>query len=502
MATVNYEEATSSRMAWLFSGVIFMTTIFSSPEFSPVELSTAVHQVLADWSKTNKPDKTSLLASLRLVQNEVRDGANPDVLRLAIKKVVLNGLEALSNQNSIGANILRARFLDNTIGEQVAIKMGFSRSQVNRQQRIALDDLAQIILALEMVARREQAKELAARLEIPTYTGGLLFGVEAIQAALLEQLLADAVPWVIVVTGIGGIGKTALTDSVTRQLIPHFRYEEIVWLRVNTATASTRLSPDLTFQDLMTRLAQRFYPSWQPQPGDNTAEQKVRRVLKGMRCLVVIDNLELERDVAYLLAQLSDLARPSKFLLTSRARPPASYGVRELRLTELTMPAAATLIRHHADAIGFPAMAQASDSDMQAIYRLAGGNPLALKLVVGLAVDFPLEVILKDLRQARMGVVEEMYRYIYWQSWQALTPDAQSLLEIMPLAADIGMEVEQMMAVSELDESIFWSALSQLLHRSLIEVRGTSWHKRYGLHQLTDSFLRTDIIKWPPDRSL
>ena len=36
-----------------------------------------------------------------------------------------------------------------------------------------------------------------------------------------------------------------------------------------------------------------------------------------------------------------------------------------------------------------------------------------------------------------------------------------------------------------------------LRNRSLLEVRGTIQAKRYGIHRLTETFLRTEIIHWP-----
>jgi hypothetical protein len=30
-----------------------------------------------------------------------------------------------------------------------------------------------------------------------------------------------------------------------------------------------------------------------------------------------------------------------------------------------------------------------------------------------------------------------------------------------------------------------------------LEVRGTVWERRYGIHRLTQTFLCTEIIEWP-----
>lgn len=71
---------------------------------------------------------------------------------------------------------------------------------------------------------------------------------------------------------------------------------------------------------------------------------------------------------------------------------------------------------------------------------------------------------------------------------------------MMPLAAGVGVKPEQMQAMSGLAEQQLWPAITELVNRSLLEVRGTTWERRYGIHRLTESFLRTEIIHWPDDK--
>jgi hypothetical protein len=56
-----------------------------------------------------------------------------------------------------------------------------------------------------------------------------------------------------------------------------------------------------------------------------------------------------------------------------------------------------------------------------------------------------------------------------------------------------------MQAASELIDADFWSAVQELTALSLLEARGTPWEPRYGIHRLTETFLKTEIINWPPD---
>jgi len=168
-------------------------------------------------------------------------------------------------------------------------------------------------------------------------------------------------------------------------------------------------------------------------------------------------------------------------------------------LEELSRDHSFQLINHHAQSRGLVALAEAEGDFLQPIYDVIGGNPLALKLVVGLTDVLPLPQILTNLISVKHEAIESMYRHIFWQSWTTLSENGRILLEMMPMAADVGMSPDQMIAVSRLSEQHLWTAISELANRSLLEVRGTVWERRYGIHRLTETFLRTEIIHWPEE---
>ena len=128
-----------------------------------------------------------------------------------------------------------------------------------------------------------------------------------------------------------------------------------------------------------------------------------------------------------------------------------------------------------------------------------GGNPLALRLVASLTAVIPLRDILDGLARSRPGPIENMYRAIYWEAWRSLSAQAQALLQAMPLTAETGALPEQMQAISGLDDDVFWSAVHELFARSLLEVRGSVHERRYSIHRLTETFLRTEIVDWPEE---
>jgi hypothetical protein len=107
---------------------------------------------------------------------------------------------------------------------------------------------------------------------------------------------------------------------------------------------------------------------------------------------------------------------------------------------------------------------------------------------------FPLPKVLSDLGERNLSQTVAMYDRIFQRAWDALNPDARELLEGMPLVSEAGGSPEQLLAFSGLPVGRFWVALNELLSRSLLETRGTASERRYGIHQLTRTFLETQII--------
>ncbi len=455
-----------------------------------------IHAALRAWRQLDGTDN-NLLVNLLLVQaqRQTLTDETPSSARLAANRVLLAGMRVLGKQDERAAQILQQRFLDGQTILWVGNALNLTADEVKKRQKKSIAQLTSIILEQETAVRHDRIQLLENSLEPPTYT--TLFGIDDIRQKLVTQLLAPNSAWVTAVVGIGGIGKTALADKVVRDIIRHFHFEEIVWLRVGAATPGNSHStlPQFTFDHLMSLLAQRLCPHMPPDAPAQQRDFLIRQTIKAAPYLIVIDNLEADLSQPF-LAHLYDLTRPSKFLLTTRTRPPHQAGIFNLILPGLAAADVRQFVRSYAQEIGLRDINQAADADIQAIYDIVGGNPLALKLAVGLTAVLPLAQIRADLTQAQLNEVEAMYRHIYWQTWQTLADDSRTLLKAMPLTADSGGRPEQLLAISGLEEKQMWSAISELVHRSLLEVRGNAQSRRYGIHRLTDSFLKTEIIHW------
>lgn len=477
------------------------TTKMSSPiVLNPQILRPAVQAALRAWHTVGgSPD--TLLENLLLVRTrraELESDSNPAAQRRATNDVLLAAIDELETQDRPGATVLRMRFLDADKALRVASRMNLSRDSVNRIQGKAIERLTTILWGLELALREQQALSLEGRLQPSQYNE--LFGLEQASAQLIHQLLEPQAPWVVAVTGIGGIGKTALADSAARQIIRQFRFERVIWLRTEPGRSNQpTTTPALVFDTVVTQLVEILWPPVVDNGSPAERLTRVRQALKAQPHLIIIDNLETEADTVYLVEHLNNLAAPSKFLLTARARLPGQAAAFAIPLDELSPADAFALLRQHAAVIGQNDLASISTTRMKAIYRVVGGNPLAIKLVVGLATTQPMPQILADLKRSRPGQVEDLYRHIYWRAWRALSSEARALLQAMPLVAEPGALPQHLRAISRLSEDKLWPAINELATRSLLEVRGTAWERRYGIHRLTETFLQTEIIHWPDE---
>ncbi len=441
------------------------------------------------WNESTEEGVLTRLALVRACPLAPEDLTGSPEARLRTNRVLTGLLEKATAGNPEGAGIVRLHYEVQSRAHQIARQKHMSIDTVNRLQRETLLDVSRLLAEGENALRASQLQDLALRLPQPTTE--TLYGVEGIRQGMLEKLRAQAAPWVLALTGLGGIGKTVLARLLVDELVGDFGAEHILWVRASQSVATgpggAGNSRDLLLYDLATQLVG-------PEANPLQRAELVRRKIKGGRYLLVVDNLETEAELGFALDTLQAAANPAKILLTSRVYPRPALGVYTQGLAELDRTSAAELIRQQSAQLNPAAMLVTEDEDIDAIYTVTGGNPLALKLVIGMLAVIPLGQVLADLGRGRAGQVEEMYKHIYWKVWHTLSPAGQALLQGMPLAADNGGPPEQLMRFSGLDQDALWAAIEELAARSLIEVRGSTREKRYGIHQLTRTFLHTEII--------
>lgn len=217
-------------------------------------------------------------------------------------------------------------------------------------------------------------------------------------ASILKSWIVEEACRLVLVTGLGGIGKTDLAiclgrggnqSSAQASILSsgiHGYFEFVIWRSlINTP------SPVELFDDIISvlRPEEHIFTS--------DAAQKIAKILQYLqenRCLIILDNFEAilrssDPSMGYLdgyegygtlLEQVAKVAHQSCLLLTSREKPRAvaefegsKRRVRSLSLTGLRVDGVRKIFSSISNFFG-------TEADWQNIVQCYGGNPLALEL--------------------------------------------------------------------------------------------------------------------------
>lgn len=452
----------------------------------------AITAALKSWHRT---DSKGLLEDWLIVQQQQRDDLTSDnvdeLRRLATNRALLEGLDEVEKREPHLAHTLRYRYLDQEVEQRAADLLNVSIPTMYRYRKHAVRMLTMALIEKETIARSRKIDQLLLQLPSPNYEQ--LFGVSHELKKLKAAVLKQGAPWRLLITGLGGIGKTSLIDAIVRSAIESLRYDHIIWIEIAHRALT---EADNTVAGIHTQLTTALAGYITDGETPILPDQQITLWFKRNKALVVIDNVEDIVDATWLLQHVWPWTNPAKVIVTSRACPEAMQHVYVHSLDEIGETDALEFIRHFARSNNQQDLADATDVQLRPIIERTGGNPLAIKLVVGLAASKPLAVVLADLPQAHLVKTDEMYRHIYRRAWQSLSPDAQTLLKSMLLAGGKGVDPSFLLGATRFNETQMWAAITELVSRSLLLVRGTTFAPRYAIHRLTESFLQIEIVKW------
>ena len=412
-----------------------------------------------------------------------------------------HAISLLAGRDPEAATILRMRYLEAYSIKQSADALHVQESTVYQRQRKAIERLVDVIYALECDAQTAYRQRMLTRLEAPPLN--VLVGMGDFIEELCRHLRQEDAPFLTLLHGLGGIGKTTIAGAVARRMLEEGHLTDIAWVSarqeyLSYAGAIQNVDqPALSAEELVRLLFEQLFGcSNQALFSIEDAVNQLREYLRDVPHLVVVDNLETVVDLVELLPILRRLGGASRFLLTSRNALHVEQDVYHVPVRELDLQSAGELIRQIARQRNLTALAGASDADLDAVYAIVGGNPLALRLVIGQTYAHSLETVLGDLAAARSARAENLYTYIYRAAWASLDETARNVLLATPLLPQRGGDLDFLVAVSELRYREVQRALAELVALNLVDVSGTLNQRRYSIHNLTRSFLQEQVIRW------
>lgn len=375
--------------------------------------------------------------------------------------------------------------------------INLSERQFNRWVNQGLEDLVtELYRSHKQITKPQHSSQTPQFLSSSNYT--TLVGVELYLNRLTTWLSAADGPLIVSIEGLGGIGKTSLAKATASIMLRNKRLIDICWVTANHEYLDNagRLQPIAdavhSLDDIISQLLQKLDKAqWLALTLEDRLS-KLKTLFDSEPYLVIIDNLETLGDVQSLLPALQMLAGTTRFLLTSRQTLRDYPFVQVLALPELSFENSHLLVNNELKRIG--QNMTISNSQMQMLYDTIGGLALALKLTVGQLHSLPLNEILNDLRKTRTDTQEQLYKYIYYRSWQLISDEARQLLVSMQMIPSEGEDLEWLQTMSNLSSVAFKKALAQLRNFSLVEKAGSVEQPLYFLHRLTSTFLQNDLM--------
>jgi hypothetical protein len=284
---------------------------------------------------------------------------------------------------------------------------------------------------------------------------------------------------------------------LARQFIKTTRFDEIAWVTAKHTHLSMlgRLQiesgrPALTLPLLIDELCGQFNIATNTSPTHVQRQRMLYKFMKDRRCLIIVDNLETVADYRSLIPEIQKWQNPTKFLLTSRIRLISEPGIFSYSHKELDKSASLQLIRQEAKRGGFTDLASATIENLLRIYEVVGGNPLALKLIIGQLRFYSLSNVLSRFAHKKPTETNEgIFDYIFREIWESLEENSKTILISLTQAGESGFSIEHLVAVSELSEPIVYNSVTGLVLSSLVDITGPLQERRYKLHRLTEIFL-------------
>lgn len=302
------------------------------------------------------------------------------------------------------------------------------------------------------------------------------------ELAKLKQWIITQRCQLVVLLGMGGIGKTALAVKLAEQIQGEFDY--LIWRSLRNAPPL-----EILLADVIKFLSEQQEINF-PDAVDARIMQLIR-YLHQHRCLLVLDNAESilkpgERAGYYregyecygeLLRQVGESRHQSCLVLTSREKPKEispleeeELPVRSCKLTGLAEAEGQQIFQKKGFFFG-------SEEEWKILVKHYAGNPLALKIVAAGVLDVFVGNISQLIERIKQGefVFDDM-RDLLERQFNRLSESEKDIMYWLAINRDF-------VSLSELQEDIVSPAakrelpdiLNSLIRKSLIETSGAGY---------------------------
>jgi LuxR family glucitol operon transcriptional activator len=328
---------------------------------------------------------------------------------------------------------------------------------------------------------------------------------------LLRFMSLDYRSPIITISGMGGVGKTALVLQAA-YLCLEYRYlrenrgdfkllstpdlevlppqfEAIIFVSAKESNLlptgiTAKLKRQVSLLDIFQAIATTLdAPAITQAINPDEQLQKVREALSNQSTLLIIDNLETIEDKDIIISFLNDLPNTTTAIITSREQQ-VIYA--PLRLEALLETDSLQLISQQANEKGV----NLSNEEILQLYQRFGGVPVAMIYAIGqLANGFPFERLI----DSSIALFADIGRFCFETSVQSISqrPAYQLLLAIALFHQSPRREALIAVAGLDANDVIASESITKLQRLSLIFQEG----ERYGMSSLTREYAQQELAK-------
>jgi len=337
---------------------------------------------------------------------------------------------------------------------------------LRRRQQLGIHRLTLALVSMEQEARRV-ARQQRLRLALPQLHIPQLFGRTSIVETARHILTTSDPPRHLMLHGPEGIGKTTIALALAHMMVDAELIDDLLWIKVsNVSPTQTAL-----LLEIITRLNLSASAS-------STLDQTLRAYLLTHSVLVVLDQAEALLGNTAETETLLNTLDLACVICTSQVKPPDQLWFYYIDIPELNQEQAFQLLDKVAERQG------ETRSDFEQVFaqlwKVVGGNPLALTMLFNAARNRP---ILSVLKSSPLDV-------FHHQIWDELSVEERRIL-LLPLLFQhhtIAYELISDLLASP-DEAVVLSVLESLVRRALLMVHHTPSTTMYSLHSVTATFL-------------
>jgi hypothetical protein len=417
-----------------------------------------------------------------------------------------------------------------------------SKSQFYRERAETLEVLAARLRQMETRALEELRAETVKRLDmLPLPTTGKLIGIQFLIDELLHLLANPTDHNLIVLDGLGGLGKTAIARYAAEQTWVSGSFGALAWVSGQADPANWSspqrpkhlplnldsfydlvlyqlrqmvMQPDQIFEqmattasidqptltDFLAHVDERLQQESKRQQASAWHSDPRFRELLGLLwakpALIVLDGLEAVPDPAPILEVLREAVARSeaKVILTSRYRLERYQHAHTIHMTELAQPSGEVLVYHYAKERGIKSISKLQQdpspnagSEIARIVEAAGSNPLAIRAFVDEVDALPLNQVYQDF--VTMGKLSAgVYHHIYAAAWARLDEEERKLMLALVRIKSAFITYDHILAATKMRPETLNHALKTLAHSALVHVR-ENLTPDYWFSTLTKQFI-------------